>query len=134
MVVTRKVRTKKDEPTTSTASEAAGEVVEKVVPDVDESMDDGNPGEESTLEETDVEGLEESKENIKEEAGEDDGTGKRVPKPSFKVKYANQKLTGNFTAFDGDFSNLAKELRVKTLLKHYNFVCLLNKNLVWDRN
>lgn len=133
MVVTRKVRPKKDEPETSTApvateavAEAVIEVVEKVVPDVEEFNDENDPGEdESNLDEAGDETVEESIENIKTEIEE--GTGKRVPKPSFKVKYAGQKLSGNYQLLTWIFVSYSKESRFQTEI-------FTNKSKIQSRN
>ena len=89
MVVTRKIRPKKGDPSTSVGSETEGE---EILPEVDEPQSDAadDPGEGV---------LEETIENIKAEVlaqsePEEKPEGKRVIKPSFKVKYANQKLAG----------------------------------------
>ena len=114
MVVTRKVKVPKrdfgDEPAPPAAPEAAEAVVEKVVPDVDESNDE-NVGDLSNLDEVPADDtIEESIENIKTEVEGEDGSGKRVSKPSFKVKYAGQKLSGNLSPFDADFCFFNNEI------------------------
>ena len=118
MVVTRKVKVPKrdfgDEPAPPAAPEAAEAVVEKVVPDVDESNDE-NVGDLSNLDEVPADDtIEESIENIKTEVEGEDGSGKRVSKPSFKVKYAGQKLSGNLSLLTRIFVSLTKKSRFKT--------------------
>ena len=89
MVVTRKVRPKKGDSDFVSGAETDGE---EILPEVDEPQSDAadDPGE----------AVEETIENIKAEVAasqsepEEKKEGKRVIKPSFKVKYANQKLAG----------------------------------------
>ena len=81
MVVTRKVRTgKKDEPSTSAEGE---DQPEKVLPDVSESEHEGQPDD---IQDEDMETVENIKEEL-EKTTEDLGSGKRVSKPTFKVKF-----------------------------------------------
>jgi hypothetical protein len=82
MVVTRKVRgVKKDgEPTASTSTEAAMDEPKDLA-----AVDIENIG----IDEEDIK----APDDIKEEDGEKNRE-KRTPKPSFKVKYASQKLAG----------------------------------------
>ena len=90
MVVTRKVRTgKKDEPSTSAEGE---DQPEKVLPDVSESEHEGQPDD---IQDEDMENVENIKEEL-EKTTEDLGSGKRVSKPTFKVKYSGTKQPGNF--------------------------------------
>ena len=88
MVVTRKVRGKKDEPSTSAEGE---DQPEKVLPDVSESEHEGQPDD---LQDEDMETVENIKEEL--EKTEDLGSGKRVSKPTFKVKYSGTKQPGDF--------------------------------------
>ena len=89
MVVTRKVRVpgKKDEVDEATTSnEIAEEIVEQVLPDASEP--------EIEKDEEDLQDME-TVENIKEEIERtDDSLGKRVSKPTFKVKLAKQGVPG----------------------------------------
>ena len=89
MVVTRKVRVpgKKDEVDEATTSnEIAEEIVEQVLPDASEP--------EIEKDEEDLQDME-TVENIKEELEKtDDSLGKRVSKPTFKVKLAKQGVPG----------------------------------------
>ena len=89
MVVTRKVRVvpgKKDDGDEAGTSNAAEENVEKVLPDASES--------EIEKDEEDLQDME-TVENIKEELEKtDDSLGKRVSKPTFKVKLAKQGVPG----------------------------------------
>ena len=91
MVVTRKVRVpgKKDEVDEATTSnEIAEEIVEQVLPDASE------PAIEKDEIEQDLQDME-TVENIKEELERtDDSLGKRVSKPTFKVKLAKQGVPG----------------------------------------
>ena len=88
MVVTRKVRGKKDDPSTSAEGE---DQPEKVLPDVSESEHEGQP---EDIQDEDMETVENIKEEL--EKTEDLGSGKRVSKPTFKVKYSGTKQPGNF--------------------------------------
>ena len=88
MVVTRKVRPKKDEPSTSEAVEDGDE---EILPESEEPLSDAadDPGE-AVEESIDI------KAELAQSEPEDviRPEGKRQPKPSFKVKYANTKLAG----------------------------------------
>ena len=91
MVVTRKVVKKggkKDDPSTSAEGE---DQPEKVLPDVSESEHEGQP---EDIQDEDMETVENIKEEL--EKTEDLGSGKRVSKPTFKVKYSGTKQPGNF--------------------------------------
>ena len=87
MVVTRKVRPKKDEPSTSEAVEDGDE---EILPETEEPLSDAadDPGE-AVEESIDIKA-----ELAQSEPEDSRPEGKRQPKPSFKVKYANTKLAG----------------------------------------
>ena len=91
MVVTRKVRGKKDEPSTSSAEVEVRppSEVEKVLPDLDEPETEP---ETETIQV--VEELVDIKAEIEAGGGDPKDREKRTPKPSFKVKYATQTLAG----------------------------------------
>ncbi len=100
MVVTRKIRGgKKDEPTASTSAEAAT-TSEIITADVVEAVAEGAEGVIIAEGELAAEVLNPG--DIKEEpdpgaASDADGHGgrqRRTPKPTFKVKYASQRVPG----------------------------------------
>lgn len=105
MVVTRKVRTKKDDAP-STSSAPTEDATEKVLPDVSEVEEsEAENIEEQSQAPEEVTAVEVNISDVKNEGGgeevaaeavegEESPDGKRVPKPTFKVKYANQKLAG----------------------------------------
>ena len=92
MVVTRKVRTpKKDDPTTSAAEEAA----EEILPEIEEPDSEAAADVVEAVTEVINIKAEALQSEAETEPERGDGTeGKRIIKPSFKVKYANQKLAG----------------------------------------
>ena len=92
MVVTRKVRPDRPKKDPGSASEAAESGNEEILPEQEELESDvaDDPGE-AIPESIDI------KAELAQSEPEDTivrPEGKRQPKPSFKVKYANQKLAG----------------------------------------